>query len=312
MVLTSAKDSTQMTTLNAPLLPSSPQMYTAADGQIYTVYEVPTANRRAESCLGKPGRIKSTFIDPATGQEIEWQGKLRSLSPAWSLTFKFDNFATVLNDLNFPLLLKEHPDRCHLRNDRCGRLCRSVAYGFARFRFPGKNGLFLVMIMTIILPFQVLLIRIHRFQGIGAGPAPGCPLIVPHSSQCLQRVPAEAVFPDAATRVDQAAQVDARGLADPLVRDCAQAWPVIIAVGVPLLLHLERLLPPLRVPVGGIPNCHDDGGTPGVQRRCTPLWAVGLDAGGRALALIRAVAIFFVRSGVAEALSSPASRVAVG
>src|SRR6478735_11765450 len=43
MVLTSAKDSAQMTALNAPLWPASPQLYTAADGQAYQIYEVPTA-----------------------------------------------------------------------------------------------------------------------------------------------------------------------------------------------------------------------------------------------------------------------------
>ena len=33
-----------------------------------------------------------------------------------------------------------------------------MAYGFARFRFPGRNVLFVILIATIILPFQVTLL----------------------------------------------------------------------------------------------------------------------------------------------------------
>ena len=33
-----------------------------------------------------------------------------------------------------------------------------VAYGFARFRFSGRNLLFVILLATIILPFQVTLI----------------------------------------------------------------------------------------------------------------------------------------------------------
>ena len=37
-------------------------------------------------------------------------------------------------------------------------LFRSVAYGFARFRFPGKDVLFLIMISTMMIPVQVTMI----------------------------------------------------------------------------------------------------------------------------------------------------------
>src|SRR5438105_5343443 len=37
--------------------------------------------------------------------------------------------------------------------------CSLVAYGFARFRFPGRNILFLVMLSTMMLPGVVALVR---------------------------------------------------------------------------------------------------------------------------------------------------------
>ena len=49
-----------------------------------------------------------------------------------------------------------------------------VAYGFSRFRFPGRNGLFLLMLATIILPFQVTLIPTYVVFLRSAGSGPGC------------------------------------------------------------------------------------------------------------------------------------------
>jgi multiple sugar transport system permease protein len=55
-----------------------------------------------------------------------------------------------------------------------------VAYGFARFRFPGKNILFVVLIATIILPFQVTLIPTYViFTKLGWN-GTWLPLIIPH------------------------------------------------------------------------------------------------------------------------------------
>ena len=55
-----------------------------------------------------------------------------------------------------------------------------VAYGFARLRFPGRDILFLVMLSTLMIPFQVLLIpRFVLFRQLGWLDTL-LPLIVPH------------------------------------------------------------------------------------------------------------------------------------
>ena len=55
-----------------------------------------------------------------------------------------------------------------------------VAYGFARFRFPGRNILFVILIATIILPFQVTLLPTYViFTNLGWN-GTWLPLIVPH------------------------------------------------------------------------------------------------------------------------------------
>jgi multiple sugar transport system permease protein len=55
-----------------------------------------------------------------------------------------------------------------------------VAYGFSRFRFPGRNGLFLVLLSTIILPLQVTLIPTFAVYAALGWVGTWLPLIVPH------------------------------------------------------------------------------------------------------------------------------------
>jgi ABC-type glycerol-3-phosphate transport system permease component len=38
-----------------------------------------------------------------------------------------------------------------------------VAYGFSRFRFPGRNALFMLVLATMMLPGQVMMISLYRF-----------------------------------------------------------------------------------------------------------------------------------------------------
>lgn len=43
-----------------------------------------------------------------------------------------------------------------------------VAFGFARFRFPGRNALFLIVLATLMLPGQVLTISLYKvFRDLG-------------------------------------------------------------------------------------------------------------------------------------------------
>ncbi|MGD0861393.1 MAG: carbohydrate ABC transporter permease [Candidatus Limnocylindrales bacterium] len=232
MLLTSFKDSSQMTALNAPLWPATQEMYTAANGQVYTVYEVPTASGVQDLALEKPGRITSTFIDPKTGQEIEWQGNWRGLTPVWLLTISFANFASVLNVLNFPLLLRNTLVVAVFGTIGAVSSAVLVAFGFARFRIPGKNGLFLVLIMTIMLPFQVTLIP--QYMGFLAIGWTGTllPLIVPNFFANAYNVfLLRQYFLTLPRELDEAAQIDG---ASPLrilwSVVIPQAWPAIIAV----------------------------------------------------------------------------------
>jgi multiple sugar transport system permease protein len=234
MILTSVKDNSQITALNAPLWPASPQSYAAADGKTYPLYQVPLPDGSTQSlALEKPGRIVSTFIDPATGQELQWKGNWRGLSPVWSgIEPKLDNFTSVLNTLNFSMLLRNTLIVAILGTIGAVASAVLVAYGFARFRIPGRDGLFLLMIMTIILPFQVLLIPQYiGFRAVG-WTGTWLPLIVPHFFANAYNVfLLRQYFLTLPRELDQAAEIDG---ASPLqiLRSVIipQAWPAIVAV----------------------------------------------------------------------------------
>ena len=91
-----------------------------------------------------------------------------------------DNFTTVWSQLNFPRLLFNTAAIAVLSTLGAVLSSALVAYGFARFRFPGKNILFIILIATIILPFQVTLIPTYAiFTKLGWN-GTWLPLIIPH------------------------------------------------------------------------------------------------------------------------------------
>ena len=48
--------------------------------------------------------------------------------------------------------------------------CSLVAYGFARYNFKGKNILFMILLSTMMIPWDVTMIpQYMEFQGLSAG-----------------------------------------------------------------------------------------------------------------------------------------------
>jgi multiple sugar transport system permease protein len=233
MVLTSFKDSTQITALNAPLWPAMPEKYTAADGTAYVLYQVPMADGTTASlALEKPGRVQSTFIDPKDGSEVIWKGNWRALSSVWAFAPKWDNFSDVLKVLNFPMLLRNTLIVAVFGTIGAVGSAVIVAFGFARFRIPYKNGMFMILIMTIMLPFQVLLIPQYiAFRAMG-WTGTWLPLIVPaYFANAYNVFLLRQYFLTLPRELDEAAQLDG---ANPLrilwSVIVPQAWPAIIAV----------------------------------------------------------------------------------
>ena len=181
MLTASLQEAGQRSIPGAPFYPASPATGTY-QGATYDIYQVPIDGVERNLMLVRKGRTESTFVDPAdaTQTPIVWQGAWRALAQSWTFDPKLTNFSTVWSQLNFPRLLFNTATVAVVSTIGAVLSSALVAYGFARFRFPGKNILFVVLIATIILPFQVTLIPTYAvFTKLG-WTGTWLPLIVPH------------------------------------------------------------------------------------------------------------------------------------
>jgi multiple sugar transport system permease protein len=234
MASTALKDGAQVSDASAPLWPARPQTF-AYEGQARPVYDVPTEDGVHQWALVEPHREDALFVDPAHPDAglITWQGRWRTLHQAWQLSLNLDNFSTVWSTIDFGRLLLNTFGIAILST--LGTLVSSVcvAYGFSRFRIPGKNGLFIVLLSTIILPFQVTLIPSFAVYSWLGWTGTWLPLIVPHFFANAYNVfLLRQYFATIPRDLDEAAMIDGasplRILAGVIL---PQAIPAVIAVG---------------------------------------------------------------------------------
>jgi len=225
----------QISQVNAPLWPASPLTFNY-QGHDYPVYKVPINGTTREMALVKKGRTESQFVDPsnASAGPITWQGGWRTLEPALTFAPTFDNYISVWSLLNYPRLLFNTAAIAIIGLIGTVVSCTLVAYGFARFRFPGRGALFLILISTIFLPAAVTLIPTYTIFVKLGWVGTWLPLLVPTFfanaydvfllRQYLLTIPRE---------MDEAAAIDGAGPLRTLISVIVpQAWPVIIAVAI--------------------------------------------------------------------------------
>ena len=181
MVTTSFQQPSQVATPGAPIWPATPDTATY-EGKEYPIYAVPIDGGTRNLILIEPGRESSVFVDPTdpSATPIEWEGRWRTLKQSWRFSPLLENYTTVWNQLNFPRLLTNTAGIALLSTIGAVFSSILVAYGFARFRFPGRNFFFFILLGTIILPNQVTLLPQYViFTWLGWN-GTWLPLIVPH------------------------------------------------------------------------------------------------------------------------------------
>lgn len=163
-VVTSLKSKSQASDSKSPIIPTEPIQF-EYEGKEYDVYSVPLEEGTKSMALVKKGRTTSSFIDinnPDAGL-VEWEGNWRGLDQVRELALQTDNYPTAWETINFLRLLGN--TLLYAFVTMVGTLIASslTAYGFARFNFPFKNVLFIVLISTIILPPAVTLVPTYAF-----------------------------------------------------------------------------------------------------------------------------------------------------
>lgn len=242
---TAFKSTDQITNANSPLWPADPGTF-EWEGREYDVYRVPMPDGSIRDlALVTKGRQESEFIDPAdTGAGlVAWQGSWRALEQSWEFAPKLSNFADVWEIIDYPRLLFNTVALAVIGTVGTLLSCVTVAYGFARFRFPGRNLLFLVLLSTIFLPAAVTLIPTYTIFVKLGWVGTWLPLLVPaFFANAYDVFLLRQYFLTLPRELDDAAKIDGAGPVRILTSVILpQSWAVIIAVAVFHLVYTWNL-----------------------------------------------------------------------
>ena len=161
-IVTALKTTRQFSAVGSPWWPATESKY-EYQGKSYDVYKVPIDGDIKEMALVIKGRGQSQFIDPDNPEAslIVWDGEWRQLEHIWEFDPQWGNFSEAWNTINFPRLLGNTLMYASIATFGAVLSASLVAYGFARFRIPKKNILFMLMLSTVILPGAVTLIPMY-------------------------------------------------------------------------------------------------------------------------------------------------------
>ena len=141
--------------------------------------QLPLYNVQTESGVKQLAAVKivegvGTFVDPANpDQLIEYeiqQGTTKIAEPIMHISFKWQNFPDAMERGSRPGIGASF--WVYFRNSLViaffsivGTLFSNtpVAYAFARLKFPGRDIFFIIILATMMLPFQVTMIPIYLF-----------------------------------------------------------------------------------------------------------------------------------------------------
>jgi multiple sugar transport system permease protein len=232
----SVKSLSQITAAHSPFYPADPVTF-PYNGEELTIMNVPLPDGTVRQlALLEPLRRQSTFVDPAApdAAPIVWQGSWRTLEPVWQFAPHLENFAEVWDLIDYPRLLFNTVVIAVISTIGTLLSCTLVAYGFARFRFPGRGLLFTLLIATIFLPAAVTIIPTYTvFQKIG-WVGTWLPLLVPaFFANAYDVFLMRQYFMTIPTDLDEAAAIDGAGPFRTLISVVLpQSWPVVVAVAV--------------------------------------------------------------------------------
>ncbi len=157
------------------------------DGQQLPLYEVNLEDGPRLLALVSIAEGRGVFVDPQDPTQVFSDIRMRNATPLMQIGFRFRNYIDAMNRSTRPGLGVTF--WTYFRNSLViaffsivGTLLSNtpVAYGFSRIRFPGRDGLFILVLATMMLPFQVTMIPLYLFynEWLGWGDT-FLPLIVP-------------------------------------------------------------------------------------------------------------------------------------
>jgi multiple sugar transport system permease protein len=144
------------------------------NGQQLPLYNVKTESGVKELALIKIVEGMGTFVDPQNpSQELQYeiqQGTTKIAEPIMHISFRWRNFPDAMDRGSRPGVGASF--WVYFKNSLIiafftvlGTLLSNtpVAYAFARINFPGRDILFIIVLATLMLPYQVTIIPLYLF-----------------------------------------------------------------------------------------------------------------------------------------------------
>ncbi len=263
MIFTSLKTSAQMVASNSPIWPAKNPtfVYQGENTKTYTLtvnksgfpakqvinmsdyankkldlYTVTLEDGTTKDLALLKGFQKgSIFIDPKNpaGDPIVWNGGFfKALPRPWVFSPSWQNYKEMWNAINYPQVLWNTLKYAIVTTIGVLVSCILVAYGFSRFRFPGRDFLFVILISILFLPGAVTIIPTFTFFTKIGWVGSWLPLMVtsffanPFDTFLLRQY-----FMTLPRELDEAAMIDGAGPLRILwTVIIPQSYPVIVAV----------------------------------------------------------------------------------
>ncbi len=171
MLITAFKSNTDIFHTPPRWLPYD-NVYVKINGDQYPLYTVQTPDGTKQLAALKIVEGVGTFVDPNDpAQPVKYeiqQGNTVIAQPILHVSFRWQNFSDAMNRASRPSINASF--WVYFKNSLViafftiiGTLLSNapVAYAFARLKFPGRDLLFVIVLATMMLPYQVTMIPLY-------------------------------------------------------------------------------------------------------------------------------------------------------
>ncbi len=141
--------------------------YVNVNGDTYPLYNVPVDGDIRQLAAVKIEEGQGTFVNPNAPTEVV-EMRARYAEPVLTVKFQWHNFSDAMNrgvrpglNVNFWTYLKNSLIVAAFTIIGTLVSCVPVAYGFARIEWPGREWVFMLVLSTMMLPYQVTMIPLY-------------------------------------------------------------------------------------------------------------------------------------------------------
>jgi multiple sugar transport system permease protein len=169
MVITSFKSDQDVFRYPPTWLPHD-NVRVEVDGKMLPLYDVQLQSGTVPLALVSIAEGKGLFVDPSNPSVVYKDVRMKNATPRMQISFLWQNYPAAMN--RSTRVGMGVTFWTYFRNSLVialfsilGTLLSNtpVAYAFARIRFPGRDWLFIVVLATMMLPFQVTMIPLYLF-----------------------------------------------------------------------------------------------------------------------------------------------------